>query len=983
MLDTSPDDRLADLAAGAALSACVAAAVIVPCVFDPRAERVFDEPKVLILRSVAPLAVTALVVWTIAVRHRRSIVAARFRDARALLISAAILTAAYVTASLASIAPRIAWDGAYVRRQGTYAFLSYLVCFLVVSFVVRTRNQVRHLSETLILASVFPTAYGICQFLGFDVATWNNPAHSRITSTAGNPIFLGGYLIMVWPITLAHCVQTGGWLRRARQPVAKTLAQRLATVALSALVAAQTIAIGLTGSIGAWLALAAVLATLVGVLLDRFTLTARTALLITVAVGVATLATVATTRRPLRPPSPSSATSESAMGVSRTGEVRLLLWRSATNLVRENPARALIGYGPDTIRWTLGRYEPAAVRQLEGTATADRSHNAVLDTVLTIGLLGLFGHTLVLGTICVYAMRRLGWIGSIRPPSSLAWSVAIASAICLVLTKRVDNSGALLPLVWAGGLVGGMFVFLFCRGLRSREVAAWDRDDVLHAALLAGVVGHYVEIQTGIATAASELYFWLFAAMIGVSVRDDSAAGKAISNAPANRNGLALGIASGLVLATITFDFADRLFDPWLPLALFTVLAGATLMIGAALLSTGDDVEAGTGVTYFSAAFGVWLTFVLVSSAWTALTSATIDQADPEATRLAEHAMAQLVALSVTIVAACAVIAGSRCAREVDRPARPRVRWRRGVMPSLLLAAFAIALFVNMRALHADESSNMGEAFARAGYWERAERFQFRARALQPNRDVYLARLGQTQIDAFRTGAGDRVSRLETAREAYVAARHISPYDPDHLLQLALIESLWVDAGIADEETPRHLQTASDDLAAAARLAPRDPEVWNAWGKIRLRQHDVSGALASFEHSVAFDEASPDTHLLYADALLGAGLDERALQEYETAQTLASGKSLPAISGKALALVKLHRVTEAIAANSQALRIAPQDYASRKNLALLYEQVGDLPQALSFAVAAAAVGDASEKNAIDAFVGELQARLHGKPARVR
>jgi tetratricopeptide (TPR) repeat protein len=150
-----------------------------------------------------------------------------------------------------------------------------------------------------------------------------------------------------------------------------------------------------------------------------------------------------------------------------------------------------------------------------------------------------------------------------------------------------------------------------------------------------------------------------------------------------------------------------------------------------------------------------------------------------------------------------------------------------------------------------------------------------------------------------------------------------------------------------------------------------------------LRQHDVSGALASFEHSVAFDEASPDTHLLYADALLGAGLDERALQEYETAQTLASGKSLPAISGKALALVKLHRVTEAIAANRQALQIAPQDYASRKNLALLFEQVGDLPQALSFAVAAASVADASAKSAIDVFVGELQARLHGKPARVR
>jgi tetratricopeptide (TPR) repeat protein len=300
-----------------------------------------------------------------------------------------------------------------------------------------------------------------------------------------------------------------------------------------------------------------------------------------------------------------------------------------------------------------------------------------------------------------------------------------------------------------------------------------------------------------------------------------------------------------------------------------------------------------------------------------------------------------------------------------------------------LFGAMAIALFVNLTALHADELSGIGAALARASDWERAERFQFRALALQPSQDVYLARLGQTEIDAVRSGAGDRMSRLERARDAYEAARGMSPHDPDHILQLALVESLWADASISADETPRHLETASDDLAAAARLAPFDPDVWNAWGKIRLRQHDFSNALALLERSLTLDDGSADTHLLYADALLGADLNERALQEYETAQRLASGKSLPAVSGKALALVKLNRVTEAIAANRQALQISPEDYTSRKNLALLYEQIGDVPQALSFAVAAAAVAKASEKMAIDAFVGELRTRLRDPPARDR
>jgi len=109
-------------------------------------------------------------------------------------MAAAVLTAAYVAASLSSIAPRVAWDGAYVRRQGTYAFLSYVACFLVVSFVLRTHGQVRRFVRAMLLTSVFPVAYAICQRAGFDVAVWNNPTPWRVTSTAGNPIFLGGYL---------------------------------------------------------------------------------------------------------------------------------------------------------------------------------------------------------------------------------------------------------------------------------------------------------------------------------------------------------------------------------------------------------------------------------------------------------------------------------------------------------------------------------------------------------------------------------------------------------------------------------------------------------------------------------------------------------------------------------------------------------------------------------------------------------------------
>src|SRR5689334_25238194 len=108
-------DDGAAFAASAATAACVAAACVLPSLFDPRAERVFDEPKVLILRSVAALAVASALTWAVAARRSFRVSTLEIPQAAAPLAAVAMLTIAYVTASLASIAPRIAWDGAYVR----------------------------------------------------------------------------------------------------------------------------------------------------------------------------------------------------------------------------------------------------------------------------------------------------------------------------------------------------------------------------------------------------------------------------------------------------------------------------------------------------------------------------------------------------------------------------------------------------------------------------------------------------------------------------------------------------------------------------------------------------------------------------------------------------------------------------------------------------------------------------------------------------
>jgi tetratricopeptide (TPR) repeat protein len=979
------DRSVAEFAAAAGTAACLAAACIVPSLFDPRAERIFDEPKVLILRSVAVLAAACLLTWVIECRRSPWLITSAIGRQTAPLAAAALLTAAYVTAWLSSIAPRIAWDGAYVRREGTYTFLCDLIFFLVICFFVRTRGQASRLTLTFLLASVFPVAYAICQRLGVDLLLWNNPTPSRVTSTAGNSIFLGGYLIMVWPVALAQTVQTGLSALRRNHPAAPACRHcTLAAFSCLALVAAQTAAIVFTGSVGVWLALAGGILVLLGILLNWLvSLRTRICLLIIAVVSVGALGLLAAARRPISSASGSTAT-QSSVTASRSGEVRLLLWRSAVELLRQQPMRALIGYGPDTIRFTLGRYQPAAVRKLEGPATADRAHNGVLDAVLMVGLVGLFGQTLFFGTICLCAMRRLGLVTSVRDASFLGASIAVSLIVCFGLAYRLDHGGGLLPIAWSGGLVGGMLSYLMGRGLLRRTADSWNATALQQAAFMAGIVGHYAEVQTGIGSATSELYFWLFAAMIAapvfaegdiasdVAARGEKSVAAALSNTDSNGHTLVSGVVIGLLAVVIAFDFADRVIERW-PMLLPFVVAGSALAFGAALRLRDDRV----GVTFVSASLGIWLTFVSVSMLWVVFHSGG-DAADSARARLTSGA-GLLVALCLTIVTACAVIAGSRrgsgpLCNVTQRTRFPR---RRTIAVALLLFTIIVpvTVFTNLNALRADELSGLGTALMNANQPQTAEWFYSQAFALQPRQDVYLARQGQSLTAASRSGTpGLRAQLLERAKNAYLTAHRINPYEPDHLLQLARVEGLWADGEGAADERRHHLENASGYLDAAARLRPRDPVVLNEWGKIRLREEDFPGARVLLERSLSLDDESSATHLLYADSLLGGGFYEQALREYERAEMLSSEESLPAISGRALALARMTRFAEAIEANTRALEVAPDDYTSRKNLALLYEQVGDLSRAASFAAAAAAVAHESEKEAIAGLVDELQRR---------
>jgi Tfp pilus assembly protein PilF len=61
--------------------------------------------------------------------------------------------------------------------------------------------------------------------------------------------------------------------------------------------------------------------------------------------------------------------------------------------------------------------------------------------------------------------------------------------------------------------------------------------------------------------------------------------------------------------------------------------------------------------------------------------------------------------------------------------------------------------------------------------------------------------------------------------------------------------------------------------------------------------------------------------------------------------------------------------------NLAVLRLAPNDYASHKNLSILYQQLGRIDEALAEAQIALGLAPENEKAAVEAFVAQLQQQV--------
>jgi tetratricopeptide (TPR) repeat protein len=923
-------------------SAWLAALVVVPLVVNLQSRRAFEADKVALLRSIAVLLAAVLAIEALATGGRARSEALRSLRRTPVVAGVLALACAHLIASVFSIAPRISLLGSYERAHGAYTWAACVTVFIALLLRARTRGQTDRVVTTLVLASFSAALYGVMQRTGYDPVVWSSDHDGRIDGTLGNPTFLGGFLAMVVPITIARLYQHPGSIRPTTEG-------------------------GGTGSARVWLWRGAYALALLVQLLAAFYTRSRGPL---IGMGVGVICTL------LLLPSGSSARWMSRLGLGLvgaatlllvlanlphtpypalrqiaslgrvggvevevgSGRVRTVLWEGTARLIAASPLRALIGYGPDTLALAFNAVYSPELLDLEESRIPDRAHNEILDTVAVLGLLGLGASLFVLCAVFIVMLSALGVIDGPRMRRSFVLATLLGGVAGASLPYVLDGAFTFSGVGAAAGMVMALVGYLLPRSRTppDQRPAIPARDEIMLCGLLGALVAHFVETQVGVATVTTRLCFWVVAALAvllaGRPVNDsESEQGESTGAPPA-------AIAS-LALVVLTFDF----YRPNLSLRDLTVLfvlAAATWALAIALFAAESTAGATTRrriATRGGAVLIPWLLFALVYVPWLHWRPGAVDLKAVEAYgHHVAHAATILYLGILTVILLCAF--ATRRQPSFDPSPRSWNRGRTAAAVAIGIVAIGIIFSTNLNASRADVFSKQALSYEQEGEWQRALVTHEAALRLQPWQDYYATEVGRVELQlATLAPEQQRRGHLERAVAAMERARQLNPSNSEHARNLARVHRLWGQAASDPREGSWHLQQAERGYEAATALDPNKPLLWNEWARLAAETGDTPTALSRLERSLALHDRLPQTYELRARVLAEHGRERRALRDY-----------------------------------AHAVELAPKDVQLRSRFALFCQRIGQLDRALAEVKTALALASDRDKASLEELATSLR-----------
>lgn len=979
--------------AGAAEMAVVLTAVAVPVFVNFYGFRVFDLGKAAILITLAlVIAVVGLIALIEGAAEGTGEPRAFVRAFGRPLVAAALLLALITAiATATSILPRLSFFGSGERMMGLVTALSTLLLFGAVAWLARDPARRGRIVGMLIAASVPVSIFAVTQWLGLEVVPGEVESANRAFGTIANPIFLGAYLMLLWPLTLSRIVQAA----QGNRPGPFVGYCIVAAIQLAGLIVSDS-----RGPLAGWAVGLFFLLLAGGIASGR-----RWLGWAAVGAAAAGLIFVAVFNLPNSPLEPLRA----APVIGRFGRLaetssgseaaRIRIWRSVDKMLAAEPARLATGRGPETLKHALIPYAETYVSgRGQANRLVDRAHNVLLDALATTGIPGALALLLVYGAWL--------WTAAVAARLAPARSDRRLLALLLLVGTGLGLGTWLFAPLYAGaatflGLLAGLAAYLFLALLSHGRSAGGDEDrDAakpvaqaatasrasgatmegsadsavrraaesrgLGVALLAVGAAAVAEAAFGIQTVVTETVFWALAGLVvalgagdrvaavaaraGAAVRQRSredAAAEADSGGVTitwSNAGAALGLVTGTAMGLVIYDFI--LFGT-APLAdtlpAVGLLCVATLLAG---LLVATDVGESRVACLIMAIVAFIFYIALRGTTWV----------------LAQDA-SWVYAVTLLWLAVLAPL-GGLWLRGTVAPNAPAAAGPVAILyPVLALPAIALIWLVAVQPVRADIYIQSAIANFDAGLQTddatlvaNGEELFKRATALNPTEDGYYLLWGErfTQVGVAAADVAAAAQAFQRAQDLVRTAESLDPLMPYHAfnrgqLQLSFAQKL-------PPGSKESLDAAANAVVALQSVfdkAPYDPQVAGELALAKLVAGDIPGAIQLLEFSRdTLDPRNSKTYRLLGQAYYAADEPDQAQAALQQALELdagAGGAQERAATALTLAEIARQRGDHATAIKyyEEVLAAGAGDWRVLFNLGLVYRDQGTLDKALA------------------------------------
>lgn len=824
-------------------AAWLAAISVVPIFFNIYSSRIFEPDKITILRS---LALITLAAWAIKLVDEGGIKWKENAGNTSLLkylwnypfIAPVIGTViVYSISTVFSVTPSTSFFGSYQRLQGTYTTFSYLIIFFSIITNLRKREQVNRLITTIILASLPVSLYGLLQHYNIDPIPWGGNVSRRIASNMGNSIFVAAYLIMVFPLTVGRIVESFREILNNNDNSQVTgidsLKQIIRATIYVFIAALELVAIYMSGSRGPLLGLMAgsyLLLLLLSIYWRKRWLTFSVVVL--ALIGAAFLAVFNMSNGPLEALKKSPAIGRFGSllnSESNSALVRQYIWEGTVKLVgihnpikfpdgstdKFNFLRPLIGYGPESMYVAYNQFYQPELGQVEKrNASPDRSHNETWDSIVITGISGLLVYLSMFSAVFYHGLKWQGLINNHR--NKVFFFVCLVGggligAIVLIVLKGIEFLGVGLPF----GMIIGVVVYLSIIALLSPSQNGNEKRNnpysLLMIVIFAAIIGHFVEINFGIAIVVTRTLFWTYAGLTlvigfvlpkiqlasspGVVVdksteiknshtarKKDRGAGRIhrkidrsgrplLGNQPDwVRNAIIGAVIVGIIIATLGFDYGT---NPDHSLSFMTVIINsltrlnnqnnafslgilaliATTWIISTLLFAAEADGQQSGHNWLqTVGVMIVISFIvgLIFWVWHSIGLATLASFTPANQNdviTQVNSIGSLLTKYYLFIFIIFILVAFLLPDEWPTRSISPAYISLTLAPIALILIFVFTNLSNLKVIHADITFKMAEPFTKSGQWQVATFLYKRALELTPKEDHYYLFLGRSYLE--------------------------------------------------------------------------------------------------------------------------------------------------------------------------------------------------------------------------------------------